>query len=833
MGVIALTARGVKTNQGWAVSGAASIPAALADGSDTSYITPGSGFLVSDFNDITTQLPNLAQIRSARMGIRVAATSGSNGSISVGWDVRLINGTTPFQQLIKNLKPGSSPSQWWFPWSPYAPDKTRWNLSGINAAEISMLASAGIKVYETYFQVQYNEAPVTTVTGPSGTVKDDATPIVTWLFSDPDGDLQERWQVRIYTVAQTLVAGFSPDSTTPWWDSASMWSRAPSSTSVQVPNPMPPGSYVVYVRTSDAGSNGRWGLWASSSFTLTGQPPAPPTCTVAVDPANQRTAITVHALDNLLSREESASMDDLAAENWSYVVTNGSIARTTVGGTDTTLAISAVGNGTSPWRATSANRYYIQAGATYTALATFIKNTTARTCRVGIAFFDNTGTQIGSTSLSANVTNTTTGAQASVTVTAPVGSVTAAQVLEIDGMANAETARIHLVSLAEGASLTPYRGGLDSPNLLDSDTASAEQSIGTWTPLSNCTIAQVTDIGNTAAGTGILRLTAAAAGEVAVATGGASNPHAVTAGEPYTVLASLRAHAASRTGRLVISWYDDNGYTGKQVFSGVTNLTNNAWVALPALTVIVPAGITNATVEVHGVGLAAGEFLDVDAVSFAHGTGSAWKPGMGVERQPMVEYSDDDEVTWQWVRQVTFTPYDPVTRLATVYDYEAPPNTERKYRARTSVNDPWTPAELLSEPSDSVAATLPNDLWLLKDPLANAPGLVVSQRGDLDMTASTSQEVAEVQGRSTAVVLSDVPGGESLSLSLTVQGNDDWVAFEKMRKIGHALLLQSDMTDQWYVIFTGDRKATLLYTSSRKENPARVVEVTAVEVERP
>lgn len=828
MGVVTLQARGVKVNQGWAVTGAASIQAALSDGSDSSYVTPGTGFLISDFNDITTQLPDLAQIRSARAGIRLSANSGSNGTVSVGWDVRLINGTTPFQQLIHNLKPGSSPGQWWFPWSPYAPDKTRWNLYGVNAAEMSLLASSGIKVYETFFQVQYNEAPVVTVTGPTGTVKDDATPTVTWLYSDVDGDAQERWQVRIFTLTQTQQPGFSPDSTATWWDSGSMWSRAPSSTSVQVPNPMPPGGWVAYVRASDAGSNGRWGLWASSSFTLTGKPPAVPSVTVAVDPANQRAGITVHALDNLLTRADAASMDAQGGAVWSWSVEQGgTLAVSTVGGGDTSLAALATGNGTTPYRMVTLNRYRVTEGKTYTGLATFIGIISVRSCRVGLRFYDNTATQIGSDAFGANVTSSVSGVQASESVPAPAGAVTAALVVEIAGMVSTETHKVHLFSLAEGSSTVPFRGGLDSPNLLDQNSADFEGGIGVWTGI-GATLASVTD-GASVHGSKVATATATATGQIALTSSTTLFP--VIPGEQYTILGSFKPSAAGSQIQLRMYLYDGNGWTGANLGSAATTLATGQMTPL-AFTATIPDGITGVQLRVYQLNVTSGDVLKADAFSFHHGDGTAWKDGFGVASWPQVEYSDDGGTTWATVRIAGRPEYDELTRLSTVYDYEAPPNSPRLYRARTSVSDQWLPAELLSDPSSSVSATLPNTVWVLKDPIACVPGLVVSHRGDLALSADIQQEVANVQGRRTPVVLSDVPGGETIPLALTVRGAD-WETFEAMRKQNRALLLQSDMTDQWYLRIIGARKATLVNNVSRKTAPVRIVEITCVEVERP
>jgi hypothetical protein len=828
VGVINLTLRNTKLNQSWAVVGAANPQTAMSDSSDSSYVTPGAGagYLQCDFQDITTQLPTLAQIRLAHLAVR----AGGNGALlEIGWQVRLIDGTTRSQSIDLGRRPQAIDTVW-YPWAAYAPDKTKWNIYGVNATEVVLLGESGTKVYEALLQVLYNEAPVTTITSPAGTIVDDATPTVAWTYHDPDGDLQERWQVKIFPATATTVSGFDPTTAKAWWDSANTWAKAPSSTSVMVPKAMPGGNWVVYVRTCDAGSNGRFGLWDSSAFTITGQPPGPPDCTVAVDPGNQRTAITVQAHDNLLNRTDGLSLN-ANGDVWTWTVEQGgTIAQSTVGGGDTTEAMVVTSNATTPFRAVSETGHSGQrvvVGQWYTGIAMFIKGATARTCRTGLRFYNSSGTLIGSTTYSADVTSTTSGVEAAAYAQAPTGAVTVAEVVEIVGMSNTETHKVHQTGINVGVFPHLVRGGLDSGNVLEPDSATFEHGVGTWSGI-GCTLANPTD-GDAVHGAKLLTMTATQTGQIAISTG--NTTYKVTAGETYTFLASFKPAASGRQMQLRMYLYTANGWNGAAIGGSVATLATGSMTQL-AFTAVIPDDVIAVQLRAYGQSITSGDVIKADAFSLHHGTGAVFKEGRGVDSWPQVEYSDDGGDTWALVRTLANVPFDPLTRTAVVYDYEAPPNTARLYRPRVSAYDSWLDANLVSDPGDPVSATLPNDKWLLKDPAACAPGLVISQRGDLEMDSQAQEQIIYAQGRKNAIVLSDVPGGESIPLSLTLEG-DDYDTFEGMRLQNRTLLLQSDMTGQWYVRLTGGRKGTLLNTATRKDSPARIVDVTALEVERP
>ncbi len=57
--------------------------------------------------------------------------------------------------------------------------------------------------------------------------------------------------------------------------------------------------------------------------------------------------------------------------------------------------------------------------------------------------------------------------------------------------------------------------------------------------------------------------------------------------------------------------------------------------------------------------------------------------------------------------------------------------------------------------------------------------------------------------------------------------------FEELRSAGNPLLFQSDFGEQWYVKIGPERRTVLKNSIVRLASPLRLVEISAVEVDRP
>lgn len=174
--------------------------------------------------------------------------------------------------------------------STVAPDGHAWTQSNISALQIRLNCTSGlgVNVREVYVDVAYNQAPTATVTAPTGTSTTNSRPPVAWTYSDPEGDHQERYWVKVFSAAQYGAGGFNPETSTATWGSGQVLSSATSATPAKLAN----GTYRAYVKVADVGSGGRWGPWAFSGFVVNvASPPAAPTLTATADTAHGRVTL--------------------------------------------------------------------------------------------------------------------------------------------------------------------------------------------------------------------------------------------------------------------------------------------------------------------------------------------------------------------------------------------------------------------------------------------------------------------------------------------------------------------------------------------------------------
>lgn len=270
---------------GWSLVGAASIQAATNDNSDATYTRTTSGNGVSTVTFGTTTLPALSYVTNVVPRYRFYYF-GTPGNPAVnrlfaslagesGWVDQTLGTTTiaTYSGAARATRPAGG----------------AWTQADIDALSLSMTTSSGLNwintaVVELYVDVTYNEAPVAAITNPTGTVTTTSAPPVTWTYTDPDGDAQERYQVKIFTAAQYGIGGFNPDTSPYTWSSGEVFSNAVTAT----PTPMANGTYRAYVKVADVGSSGRYGNWVFSGFVVNVTPPPTPTIVATADTALSR-----------------------------------------------------------------------------------------------------------------------------------------------------------------------------------------------------------------------------------------------------------------------------------------------------------------------------------------------------------------------------------------------------------------------------------------------------------------------------------------------------------------------------------------------------------------
>lgn len=269
---------------GWSLTGAATLHAATNDNSDASYGESAgatAGVCVVRFPAYT--LPALAIVKSLTPRYRFlhnvtpGLSNGLGGALpGETFPVDYIKGTTGFATYS-----GASRVS--------RPAGGAWTQADLNALTLSFSSTKfsswiNSKVAELYLDIVYNEAPVAAVTAPTGTSTLSSAPPVTWTYTDPESDAQERYQVKIFSAAQYGIGGFDPETSPYTWWSGEVLSAALTAT----PTPIANATYRAYVKVADVGSSGRYGAWAFSGFVVNVTAPPTPTLVATADTALSR-----------------------------------------------------------------------------------------------------------------------------------------------------------------------------------------------------------------------------------------------------------------------------------------------------------------------------------------------------------------------------------------------------------------------------------------------------------------------------------------------------------------------------------------------------------------
>ncbi len=436
--------------------------------------------------------------------------------------------------------------------------------------------------------------------------------------------------------------------------------------------------------------------------------------------------------------------------------------------------------------------------------------------------------------------------------TATTGSLTAST-RNLTVPADAAIAKTVLVSFPTGAGETfvwdrvglmpghdrPWsRGGLTVTNLYGPNESSFEESaagVAGWTASDDATVARAAYVVPPSGAALELAWDGAGGVPSAVFAYGPGKP--ASEGLDYAVRAWLwRIAATVSLLRVGLRFTDSSGGQIAQSFADdVLPDPGVAW-AESAHTMRAPAGtaFVHAAFATSPVQSGAGAITRVQPVQ---GTAApaVFQPGPAAPAYALAEYTDDGGQLWEQVRGTTEALYGD-DRTVSVHDYEAPPGASRTYRASTAAVDYDVDASggavVVSVPSAEVPATLAADGFWLRDPLVPARLLALTVGGDLESSSRQPQQVHDTLGREHAVVVSDVVKGEEFQLPLVFKTAGAYRQFEELRRSG-VLLFQSDFGEQWYVRLGAERRTVLKNSVVRLSTPLRLVEVAAVEVDRP
>lgn len=320
--------------------------------------------------------------------------------------------------------------------------------------------------YATDATVTGSSPPSVTATGPAGSVSDTTSPTVAWSYSDPEGDAQVTYRVKVFDQATYEAGGFDPDASTTVWDSGQVTS---STKSRAIGTELENGTtYRAYVQVTQSG--GLASGWSFTGFTIALDPPASPTVTVTADDTNARVQVDVQAHDNLLDANQADLETDTAG--WE-VVLNASIAHTTAQASNGSgsLEVTTTDAGYAAVRTTTGlSGAPVVEGESYDFRAK-VRVPAAQNVRVKARWFDDAGSFISDDNGTFVSSAADTWVEHTLVATAPVDAAFASIFVELQSSAASEVWHVDQAQIAPGSPGAWHRGGL-----ADVHTAKVERS---------------------------------------------------------------------------------------------------------------------------------------------------------------------------------------------------------------------------------------------------------------------------------------------------------------------------------------------------------------------
>ena len=484
MTVTQIRPNGVKSTSGASVTiggGAANAQTAVSDGLTSTYIT-----IPSDYAWILFTLPSVALSSNQRVrscAIEITNERDGAGGTTQDTHVALQTSSTGANKAADYISTRGLVTINTFdgPLAFADPNGGAWD-DDVTAGHVQLWCqwlptrfgadTPKQRVMELVCDVDINTQPVVSAVTVTN-FTNNALPTVSWTWTDADSDIQTRYRVKIFDAATIAMGNFSPDTSTPVWDSGNV---SDGGLTTQVATALQNGvTYTAYVKAAQdwPGPQGNlwWSAWASSAtFTVTFSLPFAPiinSAAVLSDGNQFRTMLNVTVPVNLLSADNSSF--ETTVGQWAAVSNGATPTRSTAQAADgsASMQMSSSASGNMEYRVTpDANgQPRVDGNKTYTAIAQFRASTVARSVQVGIEWLDVTGLTIGSITFGTSVTDSTSNfnTQAVYTAVAPANAwrgLVHAKVLATGGAA--EVHYLDKVSIHAGSSTTWMPGGYTS-----------------------------------------------------------------------------------------------------------------------------------------------------------------------------------------------------------------------------------------------------------------------------------------------------------------------------------------------------------------------------------
>lgn len=299
---LAVVPDGTTALGGWAVTGAGSAHTALSDATNASYVEgsgAAGGILEVTVGAIALSTHDL--VRYLQPTIR-ANSPGGNRTVAVRLHGPSATQRQPEQTIVLDGTIRDYSLQAFRAW-PNGVAFTDEDLAGLSLEIREVDNPAGsLRVYEAGVTAVYNSAPSVVLDTLTTPVTDTALVVGSWAYTDPEGDLQERYQERVYGYDPSIGWPNSggADNEVEWLEAAGavpirdveVLSNATTTEPLVFP---PTGNFRRYIRVSDRGSGGRFGSYASQEWDmLIDEAPTAPALTVTPEPLLARVALVVN-----------------------------------------------------------------------------------------------------------------------------------------------------------------------------------------------------------------------------------------------------------------------------------------------------------------------------------------------------------------------------------------------------------------------------------------------------------------------------------------------------------------------------------------------------------
>ena len=795
----------------------------------------------------TVTLTATQRIRAVRLRSRLRLHAFSNGyGAKVAYALRdgrngkrgpqeeFFTGSTVAREFAGTWQTKPPPSWGQTTWTAYILTLTQSDVIWYRAA-----GSTGeqLRVSELYMDVDIRDQPVVSAVTAAGYTTS-TRPTVSWTYTpDADNDLEIAYQVKVFSSTQYGLAGFNPDTSLSTWDSGQVSGNSVAATVGK--DLLNGATYKIYVRAAASFNGSRWwSAWdLTSAFTVGLTSFSAPTLTVVGDNTVPwlRNVLTLVGNQNMLTDDE-ASMETTIG-TWQNIG-NATVVRSNTFAAygAWSLRLTSVAGGDMTVKTADAG-YRVEGGVSYTFLAQFRTAVSARSCQVGVAWYDRTGAIIGAAAFGSSVTDSSANfnAQATLTAAAPANAVWASMRARV--LATGAASEVHYidkVSMSPSSSTTWMPGGY-----LGTAYTLVERMVATSTQrnMAPAQLASGGDLYRTADGfqaSGSLSRTAydrstryqgegcirwevldttskLYVGYPSAAIANADQPYAIPAVSGRQVTFGLRAKAsATFSSQLNLQCLDKDGANvGAATNGGGISITTSfqsftATITPGAGTVYVRPHLDN-TASVVDVAV----FVDwcvyqlgatVDATPAPAGPNlPAWEPVRGADSGELV------------------VPSDPGDQVITLFDNEVPPGCVVYYRARSIVDETTLAPALSSDLTPYVSTMLDppgQGIWVLRDPEVATNTIRVHT---VNMSESIHEEAGVAyparpftwDGQSQrAVVNSDFIGGHDGSMEIWCDSEEEWTMLKRLLSTQRTLWLIFPTGGGRWVRLLGDRTWT-------------------------